>query len=106
MIRGLKKAHKILDDAYNGKAAVETIDSELAFVQVTGSDARTAVVSQLRKLGRSLNSFGLMQLAAAAAADPFGKVKSMIEDMVEKLEKEAAEEETEHQWCVKETAES
>ena len=41
----------------------------------------------------------LSVLAARAAADPFGKVRKMIKDMIIKLMEEANEE-TEHKgWC-------
>ena len=46
-----------------------------------------------------LKSKMLSMLAAKAAADPFGKVKKMIKDMIVRLMEEANEE-TEHKgWC-------
>merc|ERR1719506_1567807 len=42
-------------------------------------------------LGRKLHSMTLISLAFRAAQDPFGKVRSMIEDMIEKLLQEVAE---------------
>ena len=46
----------------------------------------------LKKMGRQFNSFGLMQIANKAKSDPFVKIRSLIENMIAKLEKQAQEE--------------
>jgi len=46
----------------------------------------------LRKLSREFNQYGLVQVAQAAAEDPFVKVRGMITDMISKLEQEARKE--------------
>merc|ERR1719191_728733 len=54
--------------------------------------ARQKLVSQIQRLGKKFHSFGLMQLASVASSDPFVKIRGLIEDMIEKLLKEAEEE--------------
>jgi chromosome segregation ATPase len=75
-----------------------------------------AVVRRLRELGKQQNSAALSQLAARMAttvslstvqgADPFKKVRGMISDMLERLEKEAAQDATQKAYCDKELAET
>merc|ERR1719160_913967 len=43
-----------------------------------------------------------MQLASVASSDPFVKIRGLIEDMIEKLLKEAEEEATQKAFCDKE----
>ena len=48
-------------------------------------DAEQAVRDQLQKvlrdLGRKYNSYAMMEMASAATADPFSKVRGLIEDV-------------------------
>jgi septal ring factor EnvC (AmiA/AmiB activator) len=60
----------------------------------------------LRKLGRKFNSFGLMQVAQSASSDPFVKIRGLIENMITKLEEQAAEEASHDAFCKEETAKS
>lgn len=69
-------------------------------------DTRERVVGMLRKMGRKFNSFGLMQLANSAGADPFGKVRGLIQSMITKLEQQAAEEASHEAFCQEETKKS
>lgn len=62
-------------------------------------EAKDAAVLYLEKLGRQLNSVALTQDAVTMRADPFGKVKALIEDMVEKLLLEASNEADKKAWC-------
>merc|ERR1719482_788491 len=47
-----------------------------------------------------------MQLVASARSDPFGKIRGLIEDMITKLTKEAAEEADQKSFCDEEISES
>merc|ERR1719291_331021 len=66
----------------------------------------------VRKLAKDEHSTALAQLASRmssamhSSADPFGKVKGLIADMIEKLEQEAEEDATHKAFCDKELAES
>merc|ERR1719352_1268403 len=68
------------------------------------AQAQTRVSAFLNKRAKELNSRILSALAEHTAADPFGKVKKMIKDLITKLMEEATEE-TEHKgWCDQELA--
>merc|ERR1719353_939714 len=57
-------------------------------------------------MARDTHSYKLMQLVASAQSDPFGKVRGLIEDMIAKLTKEAAEEADQKSFCDEEIGES
>merc|ERR1719502_1795781 len=69
-------------------------------------DTRTQVVRVLTKLSKKAHSYKLMQLVASARSDPFGKIRGLIEDMIAKLTKEAAEEADQKSFCDEEIGES
>merc|ERR1719482_1971655 len=69
-------------------------------------DAKARVLKSIEQLGKKLHSTALVSLSYRAASDPFGKVRSMIEDMIAKLLQEAAEEATQKAFCDKEIGES
>merc|ERR1719389_1076751 len=80
---------------------MRTKDSEAA-----EQDTRSRAVRVLEGLKKKFHSYRLVQLTARARADPFGKIRGLIEDMIGSLEKEAAEEATQKAFCDEETAES
>jgi len=78
------------------------------------SDAGDQVVSMLQTLGKKTADVALSQLAMrvraavqmSSGADPFGKVKGMISEMIDKLVQQAAEEASHKAFCDKEMSES
>merc|ERR1719335_734946 len=64
--------------------------------------AREQVVNLLKDIAQKRHSFVFQQLASVAAADPFEKIKGLINDMIEKLLKEAQEEATHEAFCQEE----
>jgi len=70
------------------------------------SSRRAAIVTKLKTLARSSHSFALMEMATAAGADPFGKIRGLIEDMIAKLITEANEEATQKAFCDEEQGKS
>jgi len=101
----IEKAKGILADGvkvFLQTSARLTTTSELA----ADSDARTYVVSVFHRLAKQFNSYAMVQLASHAKSDPFGKIRGLVETMITRLEKEAAEEATQKAFCDEETSES
>jgi len=73
---------------------------------VETAQRRASAVRTLRTLAKKFNTFGLLELSMSAQSDPFGKVRGLIESMIAKLTKEAAEEADLKSFCDEETAES
>jgi hypothetical protein len=69
-------------------------------------EVRGRAAKLLRGLARQANSYALAQLAVRVRSDPFGKIRGLIEEMMAKLVKEAAEEADQKQFCDEETSES
>jgi len=69
-------------------------------------DAKERALKSIEQLGKRLHSTALVALAYRAAADPFVKIRGMIEDMIAKLLEEAAAEATQKAFCDKEIGES
>merc|ERR1719326_2090636 len=69
-------------------------------------DKRARVTAILKKISSKDKSYFFAQLRSEASEGPFGKVKGLIEDMIARLEKEAAEEADAKAFCDKETSES
>jgi len=67
---------------------------------------RAKLVDVMKVLSHKMGSYAMMELASAAATDPFEKVKGLISDMVAKLVSEANEEATQKAFCDEEQAKS
>merc|ERR1719443_595497 len=90
-------------------ALVETGSKTRARTSVpddVNDDAKQRALKSIEQLGKRLHSTALVALAYRAAADPFGKIRGMIEDMIAKLLEEAAAEATQKAFCDKEIGES
>merc|ERR1719174_2374759 len=97
----------------NGKIAVpvtteakaEHTLKSISFLQASSSSADTleaqkeSALAVLRKEGQRLNSLTLMSLAERAAADPFKKVKGLIQKLIERLLTESKNEATKKGFC-------
>merc|ERR1740130_1234382 len=67
---------------------------------------RTMVMELLHSQGTKLHSTLLIALANQIKADPFAKVKKLIQDLIERLLAEAADEANQKGWCDKATADA
>jgi len=72
----------------------------------SSDDPKARALRVIADLGRKFRSTALVALAYSAASDPFGKVRSMVEDMITKLQQEAAEEATQKAFCDEEMSKS
>merc|ERR1719420_1351329 len=64
------------------------------------------IVQKLKDLSHKFSSYALMEMVSVASADPFEKVRGLIEQMIEKLVTEANEEATQKAFCDEELAKS
>lgn len=114
----LAKDSELMNEVEAEAEAAENEDTPLAFVQagskkgflaaaaphnVAGdfADARSQVVDLLRKEGANLKSTLLASLASQISADPFAKVKKLIQELIERLLTEASNEANQKGWCDK-----
>lgn len=92
------KARTILED---GVVALVQSGVKRSIQQVKSSDddRRLSAATKLRDLGRKYHTIAFMELATAVSSDPFVKIRGLIEDMIAKLQAEAAEEASQKAYC-------
>jgi hypothetical protein len=113
-LNALATAKKIITETTSGATS-----QSYGFLQMksklssTEDLAKFEAVRMVRDMAMKQNSPSLAQLATrmdramrSGVADPFAKVKGLIEDMLEKLENEADADATEKGYCDKELSES
>jgi len=113
-LKTLAEAKKILSaqgvDQAEGRLAEVQVAGPASFLQlkVVAKAAlpqrQVEAASYLRKEGQRIQSWVLSQVSDRLAADPFAKVKDMIQEMVEKLLQEQAQESEHKAWCDTEMA--
>jgi len=111
-LKALGEAKKVIEESTGGAAEQVYVQEAPSFVQMSESSGSHNAARIVRRLAFTQHSAVLARLASRVesamhnGADPFGKVKGLIGDMLEKLEAEAAEEATQKAFCDKETSES
>eukprot|EP00747_Dinoflagellata_sp_TGD_P159488 gnl/TRDRNA2_/TRDRNA2_177898_c0_seq1.p1 gnl/TRDRNA2_/TRDRNA2_177898_c0~~gnl/TRDRNA2_/TRDRNA2_177898_c0_seq1.p1 ORF type:complete len:701 (-),score=242.16 gnl/TRDRNA2_/TRDRNA2_177898_c0_seq1:124-2130(-) len=111
-LKALATAKKIIQEA----TGVDSL-AQVSFLQVVTQKKSTAhaAVSYMKRLAKKQHSTALAQLASrmasavrlgASSQDVFAKLKTMIDGMIAKLEKEAQEEATKKAYCDKEMSET
>lgn len=95
-------------EVQKGAGHLDKAQSVGAFLQLRKGDgsAQEKVVAFLRSRGASIHSSTLMQLAELAGADPFVKIRKMIQELITRLEEEAKAELTKKGKCDKDMAEN
>merc|ERR1719158_2579823 len=101
----IQKAKEILSEGVKVFLQTSTKVRSLELVNAE-SDARAQAVSVLSGLSKKFHSYALVELASRARSDPFGKIRGLIEDMIAKLTKEAADEADQKSFCDEEIGES
>jgi len=104
------------DDMESIEAEAESADDQsepVGFLQkvqkhsaAPGDGGRSIIISLLKGQGLKLKSTVLAALASKIAADPFVKIKKLIQELIERLLNEAANESNQKGWCDKATADA
>merc|ERR1719178_369808 len=115
---------RLADAVVNSDSAMEAIEAEaesseadepLGFLQrrsvqkhdpASNDGGRQMIISLLKGKGQELKSTLLTSLASRIAADPFAKIKKLIQELIERLLQEAANEANQKGWCDKATADA
>jgi hypothetical protein len=114
-LKVIATAEKILKESTAGAEGQTYLQVSSSSRMTTRADlANSEVVNLVKKLAKDHHSAALAQLASRIGviarygskhgADPFGKIKGLISEMITKLEKEAESEATEKAYCDEETA--
>jgi len=110
-LTAIATAKKTIQETTGGAADLSYGFSQVSLLQRSQSGG-LKVVRFLRELAQNKHFPALAQLsmrmdaAIRTSDDPFAKVKSLIQDMIERLEKEAEADATEKAYCDKELAET
>lgn len=98
-------------EVQKGSGHLDSAQSVGSFIQLTSrgaelNAAQEKVISFLRQRGSKIHSNTLMQLAELAGADPFVKIRKMVQELITRLEEEAKAELTKKGKCDKDMAEN
>jgi chromosome segregation ATPase len=102
----IEKAKSILSERVTVLIQVKSRSHEVSGDEITShareQKTRQVLVQHFRNLGNKLHSLAMLNLVTVATQDPMENVKNLLKDLIEKLEKEAAEAASLHQFCAEE----
>jgi hypothetical protein len=87
----------------NPRQKLRLVSQRVAPHAISASARRDRALQLLADKSTQLRSTVLTSLVFKAGADPFTKIKKLIQDLIVKLEAEAADESTKKGWCDMET---
>merc|ERR1719311_1594120 len=102
-------------EAIEAEAESSEADEPLGFLQrrsvqkhdpASNDGGRQMIISLLKGKGQELKSTLLTSLASRISADPFAKIKKLIQELIERFLQEAANEANQKGWCDKATADA
>jgi len=108
-IAAIEKAKTILEEGVTAFVQISSKTRRLSFDDDESdeiAERRAKVVQIFKGVAANRHSFVFTQLANMAASDPFEKIKGLINDMIEKLLKEAQEAATHEAFCQEEMGKS
>lgn len=88
------------DEPFESQNSESVADDHLDAAQ------RKRLIDKLQTLGHKFGSYAMMEMASAAAQDPFTKIKGLVEEMIAKLVAAAQEEATQQAFCDEEKSKS
>jgi len=100
----IDKAKEILASRVTVLLQVSAPVGQSLKAQVKIAKTRQKLISHFRTLGNKLHSLAMLNLVSVATSDPMEQVKTLLNDLIEKLMKEAAEAASLHQFCSEEKA--
>jgi len=108
-IAAIDKAKEILTDRV--KVLLSQYDEPYESQSSTVDDSKEAaqrhrLIDKLESLGHKFKSYAMMEMASAAAEDPFTKIRGLVEEMIAKLVAAAQEEATQKAFCDEEKSKS
>jgi hypothetical protein len=92
------------DDSYADVVFVQTREVKAVKHETSTSDIRNKVITILKSKASKLKSPAINMLAMKLAANPFAKVKELIQQLIERLNTEALNEANQKGYCDKELA--
>eukprot|EP00746_Dinoflagellata_sp_MGD_P094615 gnl/MRDRNA2_/MRDRNA2_37676_c0_seq1.p1 gnl/MRDRNA2_/MRDRNA2_37676_c0~~gnl/MRDRNA2_/MRDRNA2_37676_c0_seq1.p1 ORF type:complete len:741 (+),score=249.66 gnl/MRDRNA2_/MRDRNA2_37676_c0_seq1:87-2309(+) len=78
------------------------VNAEDSPVDLQSARLRQTLINHFKGLGRQLKSVSMLNLVSVASAQPFAKIKGLLNDLIAKLEKEAEEAANTHAFCQEE----